>query len=403
MVGTHVDISDRKQAEQERLRLEAELRHAQKMEAIGTLAAGIAHDFNNLLTAISGYTDMAKSVLAPEHAAHQFLDIVDSAVRDAGDIANSLLTFSRKTAAAKAPADLRKVLGDSLKLLRRLLPAAIEVQASLSGELPIFVDADVGQMHQVLMNLVTNARDAMPKGGTIRISLTTEESAIVPGRASVGGPPTALLVVEDTGVGMKRDVVAKIFDPFFTTKTRGKGTGLGMAMVHGIIEQHRGRIEVDSRPGKGTRVSIHLPCCQPPEETSAEESPAILTARGQNILLAEDDEFVRSLMTQTLRGVGYEVVDVASGTGLLGRFQAAPDGFALVILDLDLPGKGGLQCFKEIRKLRPNMPAILITGSPEVAIDKDKDRPARMLRKPFKMSTLAQMARRAIAQGLSGS
>jgi CheY-like chemotaxis protein len=373
------------------------------MEAIGTLAAGIAHDFNNLLTAISGYADLAKSVLASEHPAHQYLDVVESAVRDAGGIANSLLTFSRKTTTAKAPVDLRKVLGDSLKLLRRLLPASIEVQASWSEDLPIFVDADVGQMHQVLMNLVTNARDAMPEGGTLRISLTAEGPAAVTGRDSAGRPAAALLVVEDTGVGMTRGVVAKIFDPFFTTKPRSKGTGLGMAMVHGIIERHGGRIEVDSKPGEGTRVSIHLPCCEPPAETAAEQIVATVAARGQNILLAEDDEYVRSLIAQALRGAGYKVADVASGTALLERFRAAPESIALVVLDLDLPRMGGLHCLHEVRKLRPNMPAILITGSPEVAINEDKDKQATMFRKPFKMSALTQAVHRAIAQGPGGS
>jgi CheY-like chemotaxis protein len=243
----------------------------------------------------------------------------------------------------------------------------------------------------------------MPEGGTLRISLAAEGPAAAPGQASAGGPPTALLVVEDTGVGMTRGAVAKIFDPFFTTKPRGKGTGLGMAMVHGIIEQHHGWIKVDSRPGKGTRVSIHLPGCEPPAETAADQSFATVDARGRSILLAEDDEFVRSLIAQVLRGAGYEVADVASGTALLERFQAAPDSFALVILDLDLPRMDGLRCLKEVRKLRPNMPAILITGSHEIAIDETKDKQAKMLRKPFKMSTLTQAAHRAIAQGLSGS
>lgn len=394
------DITDRKRAEENRLRLEAELRHAQKMEAIGTLATGIAHDFNNLLTAISGYTELARSAMTSDHPARQFLDVVDTAVRDASGIAKSLLTFSRKTIVAKAPIDLRRVVTDSLKLLRRILPASITVTENLPADHPVYTYADIGQLHQVLMNLITNARDAMPSGGTLRISLLEENKTVASTIGSADEATEAVLVIEDTGVGMSPDVVSRIFDPFFTTKPRGKGTGLGMAMVHGIVEEHNGEVRVESQPGQGTRISVRLPCCDPPIPSPDTENTDTTAAIGQGktVLLAEDEEFVRRIMIETLKGAGFEVVDFTSGAQAMASFNDTPDRFALVVLDIDLPEMSGLHCMKEIRKTSPNIPILLVTGEPEVDVDEDQDERLVVLHKPFKMAQMMSLARILLAE-----
>jgi PAS domain S-box-containing protein len=388
------DVTEEKKAEEERLRLEANLRHAQKMEAIGTLATGIAHDFNNLLTAISGYADLAKSQIPADHPARQALDVVDVAIRDAGGIANSLLTFSRKTVTGKVAVDLRKLVTDSLKLLRRILPAGITVAEDLPADTPVFVLADVGQIHQVLMNLITNAKDAMPDGGTIRVRLSRENGAVLAAESLPSQQQTALLVVEDTGIGMTPAIAARVFDPFFTTKPRGKGTGLGMAIVHGIIQEHEGRITVDTAPGQGTRISVRLPCCEPPASVARETEPEqIRTARHEmTILLAEDETFIRTLVGQSLAAVGSTVIDASNGAEALSAFHANAHVLQLAILDIELPQASGWHCLEEIRKVRPELPVILITGNPEFTLDEDADDNLVLLRKPFKMINLINLA-----------
>ncbi len=261
----------------------------------------------------------------------------------------------------------------------------------MPDERPVFVYADVGQLHHVLMNLFTNARDAMPTGGVLQVSLLQVRSTADSRETAAAEENEALLMVEDTGVGMSPDVAAQIFDPFFTTKPRGKGTGLGMAMVHGIIEEHHGSIHVKSRPGKGTRISVRLRCCDPPDPVQEEQELAVAEPgkRVQTVLLAEDNEYVRSIMVQTLKSSGFEVVSVTSGAAALKRFTATPDAFSLVVLDVDLPEMSGLRCLEEIRRQRPGIPALLVTGSPDVEADEN----LVILRKPFKMSQLASLAR----------
>lgn len=396
--GFILDITERKKAQDERLRLEAELRHAQKMEAIGTLATGIAHDFNNLLTAISGYTEMARSSIPLDHDAQQSLEIVGKAVRDAAGIANSLLTFSRKTVSGKVPIDLCAVVRDSLKLLRRIVPATIQMNADLPTDQALCVPADVGQMHQVLMNLITNAKDAMPEGGEIRVLLSAENHQLTQG-AEGAAPGSVLLVVEDTGSGMSPAVMERLFDPFFTTKTRGKGTGLGMAIVHGIVQDHEGEIQVQSEPGRGTRIAIRLPSCDSAPSAPRTAEPACVTTirRNQTVLVAEDEEYVRALIEQSFIAAGYTTVVTAGGDDALSRFRDRPDGFQAAVLDIELPEMSGWQCLREIRRLRPDLPVILITGNPEFNLNEDADECLVLLRKPFKMINLINLTEAMIA------
>ncbi|HSW46383.1 MAG TPA: ATP-binding protein [Phycisphaerae bacterium] len=390
--GVILDITQRKKSEEERLRLEANLRHAQKMEAVGTLAAGIAHDFNNLLTAISGYTELAKADLPPGHPAHQKLDLVVTIVHDAGGIANSLLTFSRKTVSGKVRVNLTRVVVNSLKLLRRIIPAGVELRDSLKVDRPVYVLADMGQLHQVLMNLITNARDALPNGGAIAVGLSE--------RNTPAGEKHAVLTVEDSGVGMSQEVASRIFDPFFTTKPRGKGTGLGMAIVHGIIEEHEGHIDIQSEPDKGTRVTVCLPTCGPPAPPPDESEAALPRAslKGLRILLAEDQDFVRAIMTDALQTAGFIVDESRDGTEALERFKAEPDACCLAILDIELPRMSGLQCYAEIRADRPDLPIVLVTGNPEYSVEGRHDEYLTLLRKPFTMSELTFLSKSMLAK-----
>lgn len=395
--GVVLDITDRKLAEEDRLRLEANLRHAQKMEAVGTLATGIAHDFNNLLTAISGYTELAKGDLPSDHPARESLDVVSTVVRDAGGIANALLTFSRKTTTGRSCVDLVKVVKDSLKLLRRILPAGVELRDSLKSSDPIHVLADVGQMHQVLMNLITNAKDAMPDGGVITVGLRETDGP-------AGGKGVAV-TVEDNGCGMSPDVAARVFDPFFTTKPRGRGTGLGMAMVHGIIKEHEGQIDIQSETGKGTRITIRLAVCGPPQPSAngAEEALAEASRLGLKVLLAEDDAYVRAILLDTLRTAGYEVIPVGDGAEAMVRFKECPTAYCLGVLDIELPQMSGLDCCKEMQAAVPELPIILITGNPEFSIEGRRDERVVLLRKPFKMSELIHVTRMMLADRVPGT
>jgi signal transduction histidine kinase/CheY-like chemotaxis protein len=379
----------RQRAELEQMRLESELRHAQKMEAIGTLATGIAHDFNNLLTAISGYTELAKSHLEPNHPSRDALEIVGTAVRDGGGIADSLLTFGHKTPAVRVAVDLCKAVKDSMRLLSMMLPSSILVCERYLVEDSLHVHADVGHLHHLLMNLMTNARDAMPEGGVIQVTISRESEEEAAAAGLVGGSSAALLVIEDTGAGMAQETLAQMFNPFFTTKPRGKGTGLGLAMVHGIIREHHGRIDVQSEPGKGTRIEVRLPCCSPPECSGVPDAPHVeRTASERRILLAEDNDLVRAITAQTLKARGYTVTDVSSGTAAVDQLQRSPADVDLLILDIDLPGKTGLQCLAEIRRTQPTLPALLITGNAVVSENDGMDDNTILLRKPFRMSEL---------------
>jgi PAS domain S-box-containing protein len=385
------DITQRKCADEERRRLEEDLRQAQKMEAIGTLAAGIAHDFNNLLTIISGFTALARTHLTPEHAAQEPLGVVETAVTDASGITRSLLTLTRKSTAIRTPVDIREVVQDSLRLLRRVLPASIQIREELPPDGPVYVNADVGQLHQSLLNLITNARDAMPAGGSIRLEL----AKLPADPALTGGAPAntgkqAVLVVEDTGTGMPSEVLDHAFEPFFTTKPRGRGTGLGLTMVHAIIGEHQGRIHIDSEPGQGTRVSIHLPVCDAPEQpaTPQVKSSPPATING-TVLLAEDSPEVRAVIVRALQKAGCEVVETGCGQEAACLFASNPSTYRAAVLDVDLPRLDGLEVAGRIHGENPHCPVVIISGNPDIHANENGR--LRTLRKPFAMPELVSL------------
>jgi PAS domain S-box-containing protein len=363
MTGTTTDITDRRWAEEEKRRLENQLNHSQKMEAIGQLAGGVAHEFNNIMTAIIGYGHLMV-MKTEEHSPlrHFAAQILTSAERASG-LTRSLLTFSRKQISNAHHVNVNETIEKMGKLLSRLIREDIEFRTELADE-RLIVLADDGQIEQVLMNLVTNARDAMPSGGVVFISTGLEEMG--PdfirsfGYGQVG--TYVRISVVDTGTGMDEATREKIFEPFFTTKEPGKGTGLGLAIVYGIIKQHNGYITVSSTPEQGTEVSIYFRLVQGEEGRSVSSSPAQLKTGTETILIAEDDNDVRSLDRELFEECGYTVIEAGNGQQALELFQEHKEQIDLVMFDVIMPKMNGREVFEEIRKIRPDMKVLFTSG-----------------------------------------
>jgi two-component system, cell cycle sensor histidine kinase and response regulator CckA len=347
VLGVYQDVTERK-------RLEAQLRQSQKMEAIGRLAGGVAHDFNNLLTIISGNVHLIHDLQPGDPEFPQLLDDIRDAADRAAALTRQLLTFSRKQPSRPVVLDLNDVVTGLASMLRRLIGERITVRTQLAPS-PIRVKADRGQLEQVLMNLVINAKDAMPDGGTLTIA-----TAEVTGQGRF-----AKLTIADTGVGMSDEVKRHLFEPFFTTKDVGKGTGLGLATVYGIVEQAGGAIEVESAPGAGTTFSIRLPWC----ETTAKSSPSLppinqfarASASRRSVLVVEDEDRLRKLVRFTLEGQGYAVAEAAGGEAAM-RLLTADRQVDLLVTDLVMPGIDGRELATRVRAARPEAGVVFISG-----------------------------------------
>ncbi len=363
MVAVVRDITERKQAEEERTKLEELLRHAQKMEAVGQLAGGVAHDFNNILTTIIGYANLVEMKLGPEDPLRQHMGEIISASERAAKLTHSLLAFSRRQISNPVPTDLNDVVRDVEKLLRRLIGEDIELRIVLPEE-PLTVMADPGQIGQVLMNLATNGRDAMPEGGIFTIHADVQEMKEEVARLHGLSEPGvyAVLRVSDTGTGMDDATRQRIFEPFFTTKALGRGTGLGLAMVYSIIKQHRGNINCYSEPDVGTTFTIYLPLSSSVLQEQEREELAALLAGTETILLAEDDEAVRTLARTVLEEFGYRVIMAADGDEAVELFQKNDEDIDLVILDVIMPKKNGREAYAEILRIRPNTKVLFMSG-----------------------------------------
>ncbi len=355
--GIRRDITEHK-------RLEQELLQAQKMEAVGQLAGGIAHDFNNILTAIIGYGSLLQLKVGSDDPLRVYTEQIIESANRAAEVTHSLLAFSRKQIMNPKPVNLNDIIKRIEKLLSRLIGEDIEIHMALAEE-PLISMADAGQIEQVLMNLATNARDAMPRGGKLTLStrLVKIDSSSV-GTYGFDKPGTyALVSVSDSGLGMSRETAEKIFEPFFTTKETGKGTGLGLAMAYGIIKQHEGYIKVDSVKGKGTTFNIYLPAVALEEVafswTSAETPP-----RGGNetILVAEDDEKLRNLFRIVLTQRGYNVILARDGEKAISMFLENKGKIKLVIIDVVMPKKSGKDVHDEIRIINPDVKVLFCSG-----------------------------------------
>ncbi len=380
-------ILERQEAEAQRAKLEAELRHSQKMEAVGTLASGIAHDFNNLLTAILGCTELVALHLSDDHPARHSLSMIEKVAEQATGVTRSLLTFAHRAPTTKAPVDLLGILAESTKLLGRLLPASIELVEELPSE-PVWINADATQIQQVVMNLTVNARDAMPEGGRLTLSLhrrTAEDSGEV------------VLSIADTGVGICPEDQGRIFEPFFTTKERGAGTGLGLSVVHGIVTDHEGRIEIESESGQGSRFTVTLPVGEEPETASTTDAASSTRpGEGELLLVVEDNDYVLEVMASALGAAGFEVLTATDGEAAVQVFEEHRDELTLAILDLDLPKRSGASCGAEMGRQRPDLPVVFVTGNIDRASRAEIGEDTPVLSKPFKISELLERIEKAL-------
>ena len=359
------DITERKFMEEEKARLETELRQAHKMEAMGTLAGGIAHDFNNILSGIFGDAQLAQLHLKDPAKAKEDIEAILNGAQRAADLVQQILTFSRRTENEKQLLNISTVVKESLKLLRSSIPSTIEVESTVASN--TIAMADPTQIHQVIINLCTNAYQAMRKtGGTLTVGLEKVEvrkKNEVPGLRIKPGD-YAVLTVSDTGCGMDGETVQKAFDPYFTTKEPGEGTGLGLALVKGIVEEHGGYIKTESRKENGSTFRIYLPGAEPCDGDSLAENKGKKPVCEGNecIMVVDDEESILFSTRELLKDSGYKVETYSEGLQALKDFEAAPDRYDLVITDMTMPGITGDALIKEILTIRPQMPVILCSG-----------------------------------------
>ena len=360
------DVTAKHRAAEEKERLSSQLGQAQKLEAIGTLAGGIAHDFNNILVGIIGYAELARARLPAEHPVGDDLSHVLSAANRARELVRQILTFSRKRAPEKQITALAPIVRDTLKLLRATLPASIEIRAELEPEVGS-VFADPTQLHQALLNLATNGVHAIGNAsGQLVVSLEEMRAtpALIESHPCLADGRWASLAVSDTGSGMDAETLQHVFEPFFTTKNPGEGTGLGLAVVQGIIETHCGVITVDSAPGSGTTFRIFLPLASepvgpPPRE---EKTPS---GNGRHVLVVDDEAMVCEVARTFLEELEYQITICHSPEHAIEEFTAAPEKFAALLTDLNMPHLNGLELIRRIRVQNPagaTLPCVLFTG-----------------------------------------
>jgi two-component system cell cycle sensor histidine kinase/response regulator CckA len=378
--------------------LEAKFAQSSKMEAVGKLAGGIAHDFNNVLTAIIGFSDLLLQTHRPTDPAHKdIMNIRSSATRAAGLVAK-LLAFSRRQTLQTEPLQLGEVLGDLAPLLKRSIGETIDLKMPTGRDL-WYVKTDRTQFEQVIINLAVNARDAMPDGGTLAITTrnVTERESQRLGHHGMAVGEYVLIEVTDTGSGMAPEVMAKVFEPFFTTKGVGKGTGLGLATVYGIVKQSGGFIYPESTLGRGTTFRVYLPRYMPDDEealaaqkTTKKEHPQDLTGSGR-VLLVEDEDVVRSFAVRALKRQGYEVLEASTGVEALEVMEKYDDKIDIVVSDVVMPEMDGPTLLKELRKKNPDLKIIFVSGYPHEAFETslDKDEQFAFLPKPFSLPQLA--------------
>jgi len=344
--------------------LEAQLFQAQKMEAVGTLAGGIAHDFNNLLQVIQGYTEVLQNDVGRNKSSLEALQKIHHSAKRGAELTRQLLTFSRKVQSERRPLDLNREVEQLKKLLERTIPKMIEIELYLS-ENPAVVSADPIQVEQAIMNLAVNAKDAMPEGG--KIVIETERVRLDEHfcRTHLGARPGeyVLLSISDTGHGMNREILDHVFEPFYTTKDVGKGTGLGLAMVYGIVKNHEGYILCYSEVSTGTTFKIYLPAMEQSgqrQKTGEVEDP--FKGGDETILLVDDEEYIRDLGVELLTDAGYKVLTATNGEEGLELYRQKRENIDLVILDLVIPGMGGKKCYEEILKINPKSKILIVSG-----------------------------------------
>jgi PAS domain S-box-containing protein len=395
LTGVGRDVTERQRAEEVLRQRESEMRQLQKIEAIGRLAGGVAHDFNNVLTVVIGRCQLLLARYQPEDPVYQDIDQIESTAQRAASLTRQLLAFSRNQASAQQPLDLNATVTSVSDMLGRLIGENIQLALALDPKLDL-VMADPGQIEQVIVNFAVNARDAMPDGGrlsiaTRNITLNAEFVSVHPG-AVVG--PHVLLEVRDAGLGMDEETRQRAFEPFFTTKAPGKGCGLGLSTVYGIIKQHGGCIAVESAPGRGAAFSVYLPRIQ-----AVIEAPRADAGRGpfpggeETILIAEDEEAVRGLVCEILRRLGYRVLVAGDGVEALALSQRFPDRIHLLLTDVIMPGMDGRELAERMLAARPDTRTLFMSGYAEPPIPDDV-----LLQKPVTPDALARKVAEVLRQ-----
>jgi two-component system cell cycle sensor histidine kinase/response regulator CckA len=381
-------------------KLEGELKQAQKMEAIGTLTGGIAHDFNNILGIILGNTELAQSLLTENAAAHANLEVTKEATLRAKKIVHQLLSYSRQTTADKTAVNINRLTDETLSFLRALIPSSIEIQSHITQE-PLVVHGNATQIHQILINLCVNASHAVDNE-TGLIQLHVAKTAVEVGDfdqfPAVGGAGYVEFLVQDNGHGIAPGIRHRIFDPYFTTKEAGKGTGMGLAVVLGIIRDHDGAITIASQPGRGTTVRVVLPLAQSdPEVLPHADIQKYLGGHQERILFIDDEALLVNLGKSILQRINYTVEGYTNAAEAMHRFQAAPEAFQLIISDMTMPGLNGLRVIETARRIRPDIPIIICSGYSD---NMDERRAAELgclfIQKPIEMQTLSTTVRKAL-------
>ena len=395
--GMVQDISERKRQEEEKERLQNQLQQAQRLESIGRLAGGIAHDFNNLLVPILGYSELLLELMNPNDATIRYIEPIKEAGEKAREIVKQLLAFGRKQELEKRCLNLEEYFPKFHKFLHHSLRDDIELIVRVSPDTP-FVECDIRQLDQVLLNLAVNAQDAMPTGGRLTIEASKfdvngfeakEDASLIPGRY-------AKITVTDTGVGMDKKTLEHIFDPFFTTKSLDKGTGLGLAMAYGIIKQHGGNIKVKSEPGKGTRFEIFLPAVHKihSQDVKGFDKNNVDADKRKTILLVEDEDYVRDFVAHALERSGYRVVKANGYQEALKRLKEINFEPTLLLTDVIMPEVGGVELYKMLKKDFPSLKVLYMSGNvPDTVSFEEGD---KFLQKPFSIDTLQETIRNVI-------
>ncbi len=389
-----MDISERKN-------LEAQFFRAQKMESIGTLAGGVAHDFNNLLGGILGYASFMKAKMESDHPFFRYIDTIEKSATRAAQLTSQLLGFARDGRYDTRPVNLNEVVEETLSILGSTIDKSIEINTDLLDHLPT-VTADSGQIQQALLNLCVNARDAMSGGGELSVATDIETIAEDYAKDHEGAKEGSYvtLSVTDTGMGMDEETLNRIFEPFFTTKEEGKGTGLGLAMVYGVIKNHGGFVYVRSEPGAGSTFKMHLPISGMPETKEPAQSAAPIGG-SELILVVDDEEPIRALTKETLESFGYRVLLAEDGRDAIGIFEERKDEISLVILDMVMPKMGGRETFVGLKEIRPDVRALLSTGYSQSGRAQEilNSGVRGFIQKPYKLNELLRTVRNTLDVG----
>jgi len=396
-----VDISARKHAEEERRRLEDQLRQAQKMEAVGTLAGGIAHDFNNILGAIIGYAEFLRETVIEPQARQDLRDLLQAADRGK-QLVQRILAFSRHQDQLRTPIVIGHPVAEAITLLRATLPPSVEIHTHIASDIPRVL-ADATSVHQIVMNLGTNAWHAMPGGGMIDVYVEPiyVRDSVARAHPELHEGPYVILKVHDNGCGIDPAIKDRVFEPFFTTKPPGSGTGLGLAMVHGILRDHEGTVDLDSVPHQGTTVTCFFPVIEDDTPSFAAEAMNVVHGLGERLLYVDDEPALVRIGERRLNALGYHVTAETDSRNALRQFAEDPQAFDAVVTDYLMPHMTGLELARELLRLRANIPILMLTGHmEEFPVEAIAEAGVRLIvKKPVTMQELTGALNTVLARG----